>query len=550
MLNRRRLILLDRLPKKKVNLSLHIPSLQSSYQQGKQELFFPLSRHGKRAFSTGPSSFQKPSLFGRVKKELDHYVNGSKLLAMELKISSKLLSKLLKGYPLIRREQEQLKRTLSDLFRLVPFSVFIVVPFLEFALPFALRLFPGMLPSTFSDSLKEEEKRLKQIKLKLQMAQFLQRTLEEMASQEGNKSKVANELWQSYLRCKANGQSIVSTDELVQLGRVFGNQLSLDSFQRPLLASICRYMGIHPIGTDGILRFRIRRVMSKLRADDQMIREEGGSSTLTENELRNACHDRGIKSSKDVPISQLREEIDQWIDLHLEKQLPFPILILSRALSMQLGVEEAVRKTLETALPVATGLAIMPTSESAVVEAIEEQQTLQKIQDIRQEERLIREELATAPAVDIDERVIAQTIDTLASSQPMQQERKELTKLKKELDHDENLIASQPTSTATKGLASKVEHLVQELDTELTKTESDLSNRLHLINSGLAGSLSKTEIESVLKVFMHPKYQSKITQLLNRYDTDQDGVIFLTEIRALIGRDGEKQDQKTNENQS
>jgi hypothetical protein len=44
----------------------------------------------------------------------------------------------------------QLVRTVSDLFRLVPFSVFIVVPFMELLLPLALKLFPGMLPSTFT----------------------------------------------------------------------------------------------------------------------------------------------------------------------------------------------------------------------------------------------------------------------------------------------------------------------------------------------------------------------------------------------------------------
>lgn len=45
----------------------------------------------------------------------------------------------------------QLKRTTQDLLRLVPFAVFIIVPFMEFLLPVALKLFPNMLPSTFED---------------------------------------------------------------------------------------------------------------------------------------------------------------------------------------------------------------------------------------------------------------------------------------------------------------------------------------------------------------------------------------------------------------
>jgi hypothetical protein len=35
--------------------------------------------------------------------------------------------------------------------RLVPFAVFVVVPFMELLLPVALKLFPNMLPSTFED---------------------------------------------------------------------------------------------------------------------------------------------------------------------------------------------------------------------------------------------------------------------------------------------------------------------------------------------------------------------------------------------------------------
>jgi LETM1 and EF-hand domain-containing protein 1 len=42
-------------------------------------------------------------------------------------------------------------RTTADLFRLVPFLVFVIVPFMEFLLPVAIKLFPNMLPSTFND---------------------------------------------------------------------------------------------------------------------------------------------------------------------------------------------------------------------------------------------------------------------------------------------------------------------------------------------------------------------------------------------------------------
>lgn len=43
----------------------------------------------------------------------------------------------------------QFLRICADLFRLVPFLVFVVVPFMEFLLPVVVKLFPNMLPSTF-----------------------------------------------------------------------------------------------------------------------------------------------------------------------------------------------------------------------------------------------------------------------------------------------------------------------------------------------------------------------------------------------------------------
>lgn len=52
----------------------------------------------------------------------------------------------------------QFLRTCADVFRLLPFLVFIIVPFMEFLLPVALKLFPNMLPSTFETQSKKVTK--------------------------------------------------------------------------------------------------------------------------------------------------------------------------------------------------------------------------------------------------------------------------------------------------------------------------------------------------------------------------------------------------------
>jgi hypothetical protein len=91
----------------------------------------------------------------KIKEEAAHYWAGTKLFYFETKTSVKLLARLYRGHTLSRRERRQLSRTVRDVFRLVPFVIIVIVPFMEFTLPILLKIFPNMLPSTFEDKLKK-----------------------------------------------------------------------------------------------------------------------------------------------------------------------------------------------------------------------------------------------------------------------------------------------------------------------------------------------------------------------------------------------------------
>ena len=110
-----------------------------------------LSKEKTISESPAPTT-PKRSLGKRIWDELVHYYHGFRLLFIDFGISSRLIWKVLNGGELTRREHKQLVRTTSDIFRLVPFSVFIIVPFMELLLPVFLKFFPGMLPSTFQTS--------------------------------------------------------------------------------------------------------------------------------------------------------------------------------------------------------------------------------------------------------------------------------------------------------------------------------------------------------------------------------------------------------------
>lgn len=60
---------------------------------------------------------KKLTIGQKIKKEIQHYWDGTKLLATEVKISSRLALKMAAGYELSRRENRQVKQSSLFLFR-------------------------------------------------------------------------------------------------------------------------------------------------------------------------------------------------------------------------------------------------------------------------------------------------------------------------------------------------------------------------------------------------------------------------------------------------
>lgn len=62
------------------------------------------------------------------------------------------------------------------------------------------------------------------------------------------------------------------------------------------LIGMSKYMGLNHFGTDSLLRFQLRNKIRQIKQDDQMILWEG-IDTLTPEELRNACAERGMRAT-------------------------------------------------------------------------------------------------------------------------------------------------------------------------------------------------------------------------------------------------------------
>ncbi|KAJ6114562.1 LETM1 domain-containing protein mdm28 [Penicillium sp. IBT 16267x] len=281
---------------------------------------------------------KKLTIGQKVKKELQHYWDGTKLLATEVKISTRLAVKMAAGYELSRREHRQLQRTTKDLGRLVPFSVFLIVPFAELLLPVALKMFPNLLPSTYEGKSAREKKATNLSSTRKEVSSFLRNTLRETGLPL-TAATVKNEEFADFFRkIRTTGES-PSTEDVVKVCKIFKDDLTLDNLSRPQLVAICRYMNLNTFGTDAMLRYNIRHRMRQIKRDDRAIYYEGVDS-LSVPELQMACASRGIRTHGVSP-ARLREDLTMWLDLRLQQGVPSTLLVLSNAYMYTQGGKES-----------------------------------------------------------------------------------------------------------------------------------------------------------------------------------------------------------------
>ncbi|KAJ5252328.1 hypothetical protein N7489_002738 [Penicillium chrysogenum] len=246
---------------------------------------------------------KKLTLGQKIKKELQHYWDGTKLLSTEVKISSRLALKMAGGYELSRREHRQLQRTTKDLGRLVPFSMFLIVPFAELLLPVALKIFPNMLPSTYEGQKARDAKALNLRSTRKEVSGFLRNTIRE-SGLPLTAATVKNEEFTDFFRkIRTTGES-PSTEDVIKVCKIFKDDLTLDNLSRPQLVGICRYMNLNAFGTDAMLRYTIRHRMRQIKRDDRAIYHEGVDS-LSVPELQMASASRGIRTHGGVPSTLL-----------------------------------------------------------------------------------------------------------------------------------------------------------------------------------------------------------------------------------------------------
>ncbi|TEB35866.1 LETM1-domain-containing protein [Coprinellus micaceus] len=493
----------------------------------------------------------------KVKHEAQHYWHGSKLLVSEVRISSRLQWKILQGDTLTRRERRQLKRTTQDLLRLVPFAVFIIVPFMELLLPVALKLFPNMLPSTFEDKFAAEEKQRKLLRVRLDMAKFLQETLRESGLR-ANAHIVGSDAFKEFFRkVRTTGESPSSSD-IINVAKLFDDDLTLDNLSRPQLVSMARYMGINAFGTDNFLRGQIRARLVHLRRDDQLIDSEGVDSLSTA-ELQAACQSRGIRTTAEL----------HWILLHLHSRVSGVLLVLGRAFNFDRkpGDDQdgktAVISSLEAVL---SGLPDNLVNE-AELEVDDKASYKQKLDVLQQQQELIEDEAEQEQKEEDARRAVreaaeleAKTAEALLPDSELhpevtevpspeearmtEEQLKELcdalvimsskSSVLKERDElrslmEENLQAEEDPKSPSGALTKRIRSMLTKIDSQLQEYDSKVGSSLQMISADAQGRISLRDFAKALSVIRH-RPDDEVSKA--------DGFVELEHVLGLVKEEG------------
>ena len=220
--------------------------------------------------------------------------------------------------------------------RLVPFSVFVIVPFAELLLPVVLRLFPNLLPSTYEGQKARDAKATDLRTTRKEVSSFLRQTLRETGLPISAANAQTTEFIDFFRKVRNTGEQ-PTDDDVIKVCKIFKDDLTLDNLSRPQLVGICRYMNLNTFGTDALLRYHIRHRMRQIKRDDKAIAFEGVES-LSVTELHTAAASRGLRTQGMSP-GRLRDDVQMWLDLRLRYGVPSTLLVLSNAFVYAQGKE-------------------------------------------------------------------------------------------------------------------------------------------------------------------------------------------------------------------
>lgn len=494
-----------------------------------------------------------------IKEEAKHYWVGTKLLGVELRIAGRQSRRILLGHQLTRRERRQLVRTINDLLRLLPFSVFILIPFMEIFLPVALAMFPNMLPSTYRTEKKKEENMKRKLRARVEMASFLQDVMEERAEEikrrkdDGlhDKADVLLEIVE-----KAREGHPMSNESVIKISKLFKDSITLDTMSRPQLVTLCKFVGVTVFGTpDAVMRMQLRAHLRSIRGDDRMIMWEG-VHTLTKPELMAACQDRGMRATG-LSSEVLSMQLAQWLELSVRQDIPVALLVLSRVMLVTASASrlEALGSVISTMDTKVIKEAVRASAVDGADDPSLKLETLKAQSDLIEEEEQSKEVEAAKSKMKVKSREEEEeekhklsieeleALSVLASESAVTQEKDEIKKIQADLSEVTSTLYREGPEDAEKmeQIRQRLGDLLQTLEVEADAVDDEIGDSLFLMDKDKDGVIQNEEMKDAIKnVLLKHNTDADADAVVKLLDWDADGNVTKEEMQWFLRKTREK----------
>lgn len=324
-----------------------------------------------------------------------------------------------------------------------------------------------------------------------------------------------------------------------------------------------------------------------------MIHGEGIESLSTK-ELQHACQSRGIRFSGVSP-SRLREELEQWIELHYTNRISGVLLVLSRAFHFdQTG--DSVFKSLEATLSSLPDnllneaeldvsgetstykqkLEVLQQQQELIEDEAEQEQEEEEARRERKakEERSRREEEARKarellPADELENQPsaagaetsgaavsasastasaaadarmtkeqlgeLAEALSILSAKSSIVKERDELQRIMEDnlSSEEESKLHPEESDSPQVSLNKRIRRMIKQIDSQLETYDSRVGSSLNTIQCNSKGQISLQDLKSALRVIKHRPDDAIIDAVVEKLDVDRDGFVVLDHVVEL-----------------
>lgn len=355
---------------------------------------------------------------------------------------------------------------------------------------------------------------------------------------------------------KARKGEFLPPDAIIRYAKYFKDELTLDNMPRMQLINMCRYMNIPPYGNDNLLRFQLRHKIRVLQEDDQRILWEGIHS-LTKMELREACQERGMRStglSKEAYVRALQ----QWIDLSVNRNVPISLLIMSRIFFLQEEMTSRVSPDTDGSKSV-TGLADAISGmekevlNNVILESVSADKTPEftklKLEVLKRQNELIEEEKQQRDAEAAKK----------AEKEKIEQEKIEKEKLEKEKERSKEKSKEQESTSAAGIVSTDRDMSIKEsieldnqniIPKEEFQAESETGNKTQDLvrdqDSDESQTLTQEDAENVEDIEERSLSSEELDAISQMVSPDPVSAerATLESIKAALQENGEKHEEK------